>query len=70
MLNFTKKLVLMGLVITVAGCSSWAPLFRSEKPVNGPKTAEPTFASSEESVVLFSQPLVSEPPIPEPTLLQ
>ena len=46
MLNFTKKLVLLGLVITIAGCSSWAALFRSEKPVNATKTADPAFASS------------------------
>jgi predicted component of type VI protein secretion system len=69
MLKFTKALFAIGLLITVAGCSSWNPLSRSDNPVNAAKTAEPTLVPSEESVVLYGQPLVYEPPIPEPTRL-
>ncbi|MGZ5093652.1 MAG: hypothetical protein ACXWCY_12785 [Burkholderiales bacterium] len=69
MLKFPKALFAIGVLIAVAGCSSWKPLSRSESPVNATKTADPTLVPSEESVVLYSQPLASEPPIPEPTRL-
>ena len=69
MLKSTNLLFAIGVLITVAGCSTGHPLSRRDNPVNATKTADPTPVPSEESVVLYSQPLVSEPPIPEPTHL-
>ena len=69
MMNSTKNLFLLVVVMTVAGCAGWEPLFKSENPSNPVKATVPTFGPSDEAVVLLGQPLISEPPIPEPTLL-
>ena len=66
MLTSIEKLLLLLAVLTVGGCAASKPVVNSKGATTLATSSNP---ASEDSLVLFSQPLVAEPPFPEPTLL-
>jgi hypothetical protein len=78
MLNSAKKLFLLVVLSTLAGCGGWLPIFKSQ---NAAVVSDATrnVVRSEESVPLYLEPVasgpivtevvVSEPPVPEESLV-
>jgi hypothetical protein len=78
MLNSARKLVLLIVLTTQAGCGGWLPICKSENAALV-SDATPTVVRSEESTPLYLEPVasapivpeavVSEPPVPEEPLV-
>jgi predicted component of type VI protein secretion system len=69
MLTSIKQLLLLLAVLSIAGCAASKPIARSKSVTTVVTSTNPGMPPSEESIVVFSQPLAAEPPFPEPTLL-
>jgi hypothetical protein len=69
MLTAAKKLFLLLLVLSIAACAAPKPISKGQNPNKTVTSADPTSGPSDESLVLFTQPLVSEPPFAEPIVL-
>ena len=64
MLNSAKKMCLLALVTTVAGCGGLMSIFERESAALV-STAAPTVVRSEESLTLYLEPVTSAPVVPE-----
>ena len=67
--NRMKSLFLLLAAVSVTGCSNWKPLSASDKAGGIAVSREASIAPIGDAI-LFTRPLVTEPPMPEPTHLQ
>ena len=68
MLKFQNMLFLLFVSSVLGACAAGSSITTATADT-APETSK-TFAAPEDSEILFGQPLVSEAPIPEPSVLQ
>jgi hypothetical protein len=69
MLNSAKKLCLLVVVPTVAGCGGLLPLFKSDNAARV-SIAAPTVVRSDESVALRLEPVTSAPDVADAVITE